>query len=314
MPLIQTRRWRSCAIFCLFQPLSAGERDIDRCEILVIGIIDIQLDPVIAAGAQAPVIGHVLRPGCREVQGLLCRGAAVTARPVVGDRASPVGSDSGIKMVGVRTGADEGVGIHGHAHRGHGKSRHRVDRVDPHPYAKSGEIHIIVTIQVPIPGVGAGSGRHLERHDDIHRLAGAHDLAEIHRNRAAHAGAAVKNDAVIGIPGAGAAVADAPGFIEIRIDIQRGAVRIGLADRQRPVAWQRGGRRRQNRGGKQHTRLCGQRHQGRQLGRLGGNQRLLGVEGCHGLRHRGGHLSAALAGSADQRQVAGYHHQHYQQR
>ena len=85
-----------------------GQAQIQRTEPLVVGLVDIQFDPVIAAGIQLPTARDGLCARSIKCQGLGGTFAAVAESKIIGHTAGAIGFDIRLVVKGPRAGSRDG--------------------------------------------------------------------------------------------------------------------------------------------------------------------------------------------------------------
>ncbi len=138
--------------------LWTGHREIERAKSLVVGVIDMDLDPVGIRIRDRPGESLGLGTGAGEGDAVAALHTQIARLGTVGDRSRTVGGDVYLQIDGQRAGARIVARAEVGGHAGDGERRGGIDHHDLRP--EVGEQIPIGRLDVPIALVGAGfSGR-----------------------------------------------------------------------------------------------------------------------------------------------------------
>lgn len=150
----------------LFLPLWTGQAQIQRTEPLVIGLVNIQLDPIVSTGVQFPAACDGLGACSAEGQGLGGGVAAVAECQIIGHRTGAVGFDVCLVIEGLRACAADGGMFCRQGHLRHCKRGGT--HLELHPELR--KIDSLVVLQFEESLVGSRGAGRFEIVGDVHHL------------------------------------------------------------------------------------------------------------------------------------------------
>jgi len=203
--------------------LGAAHAEIVRPEPLVVGFVNVDLEPVVAAAVDRPAERLLQRFSLAELERARWAAGAQAGAGIVRCFAGRAAAEVNRDVIGEGAGCRILVADYGIDAR---DAESGLPDLDAH----ADVIHqaVVGRQQRPVAGVSAGLGGRLQVHAQQRLLAGRHAGRQVDRWRAAQGIPRKESQAVAGVPAASAAVLERPGFGEAFARAEYGIIRDGL--------------------------------------------------------------------------------------